>query len=205
MVKYWERLKPLMDERGISKQALADTIGVSFQAIAKVEAGGFFGSVNNIKAAQFFNVSPEWLATGKNPSDLPSQAHQVFPQNRVPVLSWSDAKNYHDAIDSLIPANGEQILITCPKNTYTYALRVKDDMNSPKFPIDSWLVVEPEETPVDQKWCIVDEGGEEATCKQLVIDGATRYLRSDNARFPIKEMTKNARFCGTVKQLIVAI
>jgi len=57
MVKYWERLKPLMDEMGISKQALADTIGVSFQAIAKVEAGGSFGSVNNIKAAQFFNVS----------------------------------------------------------------------------------------------------------------------------------------------------
>ena len=95
--------------------------------------------------------------------------------------------------------------MTYEAKQYTYALRVKDDMNEPKFPINSWLVIEPEEEPVHQKWCIVDEGGDEATCKQLVIDGATRYLRSDNARFPVKEMADNSNFCGTVKQLIVSI
>jgi len=65
MVKYWSRLKPLMDEKSISKQALADAIGVSFQAIAKVEAGGSLGSKNNIIAAKYFGVSSDWLATGK--------------------------------------------------------------------------------------------------------------------------------------------
>ena len=73
MVKYWERIKPLMDKMGIGKQGLADALGVSFQAVAKVENGGQFGTLNNSKAAKFFNVSPDWLATGKGDASPSSE------------------------------------------------------------------------------------------------------------------------------------
>jgi len=65
MVKYWDRLKPEMDARQMEVADLARAIGVSFQAVAKVRDGGSFGSANNFKAAKFFGLTPEWLATGK--------------------------------------------------------------------------------------------------------------------------------------------
>lgn len=44
---------------------LAERLGVSFQAVAKVRDGGAFGSENNLKAAKLFGLNPEWLATGR--------------------------------------------------------------------------------------------------------------------------------------------
>lgn len=54
-----------MDAAGITIPRLAERMGVSFQAVAKVRDGGSFGSRNNIKAAKMFGLNPEWLATGK--------------------------------------------------------------------------------------------------------------------------------------------
>lgn len=64
MVKYWDRLHPLMEAKGISNQELANALGISFQAIVKVREGGAFGRINNSKAAKFFGVSSDWLSTG---------------------------------------------------------------------------------------------------------------------------------------------
>lgn len=67
MVKYWDRLKPEMDnaEPRLDITGLADALKISFQAVAKVRDGGSFGSQNNLKAAKLFGLNPEWLATGK--------------------------------------------------------------------------------------------------------------------------------------------
>lgn len=62
---YWERLRPALQAKGWSLQQLADNLGVSFQAVAKVRKGGAFGSSNNIKAAKVLGLNPEWLATGR--------------------------------------------------------------------------------------------------------------------------------------------
>lgn len=64
---YWSRLKPEMDARGLGIPQLAERLGISFQAVAKVRDGGAFGSANNIKAAKLLGLNPEWLATGKGP------------------------------------------------------------------------------------------------------------------------------------------
>lgn len=197
-----ERIRQRRKELGLTQAELAQAVGCGQGAINNYESGARDNPRDLLQLAAALKVNPQWLKTGDGAKDSLSP---IFPQTKVPLLSWVDAKNWQDTIENLEAGVGEQILITYEARKYTYALQVKDDMNSPKFPIDSWLVIEPEEEPVDQKWCIVDDGGDEATCKQLVIDGATRYLRSDNARFPIKEMKQNAKFCGTVKQLIVTV
>ena len=61
---YWNRLKKLMDERGVSTKQLAEKVGITPQAIQKVKNGGSLGTVNNAKAAKFLGVSSDWLATG---------------------------------------------------------------------------------------------------------------------------------------------
>ena len=72
---YWSRLKQHMDTRGMGIQQLADALNVSFQAVAKVRDGGAFGLANNLKAAKLFNVSAEWLATGKGAVSAYSSTH----------------------------------------------------------------------------------------------------------------------------------
>jgi SOS-response transcriptional repressor LexA len=197
-----ERIRQRRKDLGLTQTELAQAVGCGQGAINNYESGARDNPRDLLELATALKVNPQWLKTGEGAMD---SLAPVSPQIKVPLISWAEAKNWKDTIESLEPGVGEQILVTYEAKQYTYALRVKDDMNEPKFPINSWLVIEPEEEPVHQKWCIVDEGGDEATCKQLVIDGATRYLRSDNARFPIKEMKQNAKFCGTVKQLIVTV
>lgn len=60
----WDRIKPELDARGWGVQQLADALGVSYQAVAKVRDGGAFGTKNNLKAASLFGLNPEWLANG---------------------------------------------------------------------------------------------------------------------------------------------
>lgn len=82
MVGYWSRLKPAMDSKGWGIQQLADAMGISFQAVAKVRDGGAFGSANNIKAAKLLGLNSVWLATGRGsplPSTIDNRHHASAP------------------------------------------------------------------------------------------------------------------------------
>lgn len=66
MTNYSDRLGKLMEEKSIDRTRLASALGISYQAVRKVfESDGAFGSKNNLRAAEFFGVSPSWLATGE--------------------------------------------------------------------------------------------------------------------------------------------
>ena len=55
-----------MNDAGVKTQALADALGVSYQACRKVLIGetNSFTAANNSRAAEFLGVSPSWLADG---------------------------------------------------------------------------------------------------------------------------------------------
>lgn len=198
---FGSRLKLAMTEAEVSRKELASHLGISVQAIGMAIAGQSkaFTAENNAIAAEFLNCNSMWLATGKGSPSSSSGVRQIYPTNSVPVLTWSEARNWQKVIDGL-SGEFDKILVNMPVNRYTYALKIVDDSNISQFPIGSWVVIEPSETPTSEKWCIVDDSGSQASLKQLVIDGSTSYLRSD--KFPIKEMVKNAKFCGTAKQVI---
>lgn len=66
MVAYKDRLSEAMRDAGVKTQALADALGVSYQACRKVLIGetNSFTAANNSRAAEFLGVSPSWLADG---------------------------------------------------------------------------------------------------------------------------------------------
>lgn len=72
---YAKRLKSSMDAKGVSISALAEGVGVSYQAIKKVMDGGSrsFGLKNNVEAAKALGVSQDWLAFGDG-TDEPDEA-----------------------------------------------------------------------------------------------------------------------------------
>jgi transcriptional regulator with XRE-family HTH domain len=93
METYANRLRPLMDEQKIDKQALADALGVSYQSVRKVlELGGSFGSKNNLRAAELFGVSPTWLASGEG---------EKMDKRNPPMQAANDPPIYSAFADSL--------------------------------------------------------------------------------------------------------
>jgi transcriptional regulator with XRE-family HTH domain len=80
MVDYKDRLQEAMKDAGVSKQGLADALGVSYQAIKKVLDGltHSLTAANNDAAALKLGVNSRWLATGKGPKK-PSEStpHRV--------------------------------------------------------------------------------------------------------------------------------
>jgi transcriptional regulator with XRE-family HTH domain len=74
---YKDRLAAAMKDAGVDTAALAQAIGVSYQAVRKALNGGKFGAENNAKAAEVLRVSSDWLATGKGPKPTSDSAAPV--------------------------------------------------------------------------------------------------------------------------------
>lgn len=122
-------------------------------------------------------------------------------QGTVPLISWIQAGHWNEVVDNLHLGEGERIATTYRKRKHTYALRVRGDSMEPKFPEGAILIVEPEESPEPGAFVIVRQNGGEATFKQLMVDGATRYLKPLNPRYPIMELKADAVICGVVKRV----
>jgi SOS-response transcriptional repressor LexA len=71
----------------------------------------------------------------------------------------------------------------------------------PKFPDGSIIIVEPDITAQPGDYVIVRQNGDEATFKQLVIDGSLYSLKPLNPRYPIMQLHADAVICGVVKRV----
>jgi SOS-response transcriptional repressor LexA len=92
---------------------------------------------------------------------------------------------------------------------HTYCLRVRgDSMLRPDgtgFPPGSVIVVDPELEARNGDYVVVRfSNSDEATFKQLVIDGPNKLLRALNPAYPPINVTEDARLSGVVieKRLI---
>lgn len=86
-----QRLKVIMDEQGISQNALARMVGVTQPSIKKIIDGDTLEPKKILEIANALGVSVEWLKTGKGEQPTFSQAvendeEEDKPQLRVEVL-----------------------------------------------------------------------------------------------------------------------
>jgi len=125
----------------------------------------------------------------------------VQTRGSVPIISWVQAGHWQQAIDNLSPGEGERFQTTVKPLAHTYALRVKGDSMEPTFPDGCIIVVEPQMDATHGDFVIIRQNGDEATFKELIFDGAQRYLKPINPRYPIMELKPDAELCGVVVQM----
>ncbi|HUL12618.1 MAG TPA: S24 family peptidase [Methylococcaceae bacterium] len=201
-----QRLKQAREMAQLSQRGLAKRSLLSQQLISKLENGLVESTTEVFRLAEALGVDPRWLATGKGDvrsGDNVTEGPAILAY--VPLISWVAAGSWREVVDPYPPGEGESLVpVTCRVGTYAYALRVQGDSMEPMFPNGSVIIVDPGAEPRQGSYVIVRlDDAEQATFKQLVIDGGARYLKPLNPRYPVMEIKERATLCGVVRQMVM--
>ena len=211
LVSIGQRISKLMLDMDVSNAKLARMIGVSRPTIGNwIEGKSAPTGENLTNLANALKVDPNWLMSGKesrvrldNNVDISQKIpFEGFP---VPVISWVAAGSFgpietvlRDAeVDEYLPPIKE-----CGKNGY--GLVVTGISMSPKFEPEDRIYVNPDFQVSDLKTgdlvIVSCAGDNEATFKQLIIEGATKYLKPLNPKWDeqIIKLTEDCRLVGKV-------
>lgn len=205
------RLQEKLNEKGFKPADLARAAEVSGVAAGKWIHGESQPKAGKLKLiARFLDVSDDWLLTGKeapprldNNIDLSQKI--AFEGRPIPVISWVAAGSFSSIetvlkdteIDEFLPPIKE-----CGKNGY--GLIVTGISMSPKFEPEDRIYVNPDFQVSDLKTndlvIVSCTGDNEATFKQLVIEGTTMYLQPLNPKWDEKviKLTEGCRLVGKV-------
>lgn len=211
LVSIGQRISKLMLDMDVSNAKLARMIGVSRPTIGNwIEGKSAPTGENLTNLANALKVDPNWLMSGKESrvrldNNVDISQRIPFEGRPVPVISWVAAGAFDpiqtvlkDAeIDEYLPPIKE-----CGKNGY--GLVVTGISMSPKFEPEDRIYVNPDFQVSDLKTgdlvIVSCTGDNEATFKQLIIEGTTKYLKPLNPKWDeqIIKLTEDCRLVGKV-------
>ena len=210
-----ERIVSARTRLGISQSELARIVGVSPQTVQQWESGETSPRPSRYKGlANALHVTEQWLVFGvgglrpieKGRQDRDNITQGPDIRGRVPLISWTTAGHWSEIVDNFQPGDAEDWIATTAKvGPRAYALRIRGDSMEPVIPDGSVVIVDPDIAPDHRKIVIVRQNNDEATCKRLVYEGGKPYLKPENPRYPVIEMTDDAVICGVVKQIVIDV
>lgn len=156
------RLLEAATEKGVEgAAAVARSLGTSDQAVNNWKGRGV-PHAQAMKAQLLWDISAQWITTGKGSKWLPASKQQARSKignvesgpdlrAKVPLISWVQAGAWCEALDPLLPGEAERWL-DCPvaHSNVTFALRVRGDSmtaphgNSRTYPEGCIIFVDPE-------------------------------------------------------------
>lgn len=205
-MEYKDRLRAARRHAKLTQEQLAEKTGIKQASISDLERGKSGSSLHNATIAAICGVDPLWLEKGKgamfanetNVSDGPEL------KDKVPLISWVQAGNWQEI--NLYQPVETYYYCPVPHSEHTFALKVRgasmENPHSRKSFFDGDIIfVDPEKCADHNSLVVVklDESNE-ATFKQLIIEGEERYLKALNPAWP-EQMIKingNATICGVV-------
>lgn len=198
------RLKTTREQAKLSQRALSKRSGLSQQLISKLETGGVDSTTEIFPLAEALGVDPRWLATGQGEMHPKLDKAQEFSAF-VPLISWVTAGNWREFAEAAAPEDEpHRVPVTRRVGANAYALRINGDSMEPVFPNGGIIIVDPDVQPNPGNYVVVRlEESQQATFKQLVVDGGEQYLKPLNPRYPIMPVRERASFCGVVRQLLM--
>ena len=206
-----QRISKLMLDMDVSNAKLARMIGVSRPTIGNWIDGKSAPTGENLtNLANALKVDPNWLMSGKESqarfdNNVDVSKKIPFDGSPIPVISWVAAGSFEPIETVLKDAEINEYLPPireCGKNGY--GLVVTGISMLPKFEPEDRIYVNPDFQVMDLKTgdlvIVSCAGDSEATFKQLIIEGATKYLKPLNPKWDeqIIKLTEGCRLVGKV-------
>lgn len=200
-----------MLDMDVSNAKLARMIGVSRPTIGNWIDGKSAPTGENLtNLANALKVDPNWLMSGKESqarldNNVDVSQKIPFDGRPIPVISWVAAGSFEPIETVLRDAEVDEYLPPikeCGRNGY--GLIVTGISMSPKFEPEDRIYVNPDFQVIDLKTgdlvIVSCAGDNEATFKQLIIEGATKYLKPLNPKWDeqIIKLTEDCRLVGKV-------
>lgn len=137
-----------------------------------------------------------------------------FGGRRLPVISyvqagtWTGTGDIHSLSDITEWVNADESM-----SRDSFALRVRGDSMDGKssgrsIPNNAIVTVETNFDPLNLNGCVVIamlDGSDEATIKELQIDGPNKFLVPWNERYDVIRVNGNCRIVGYVKDVIIRL
>jgi len=122
--------------------------------------------------------------------------------SRIPLISWVQAGDMAESYNPYQPGEADEwVEPGVAARRHTFALRVRGDSMSPEFQDGAIITVEPDMQWETGDYVIAQNGDNEATFKQIIVDGKDIYLKPLNERYPIKPIG-DAHIVGVVREQI---
>lgn len=206
-----QRISKLMLDMDVSNAKLARMIGASRPTIGNWIDGESAPTGENLtNLANALKVDPNWLMSGKESqarfdNNVDVSQKIPFDGRPIPVISWVAAGSFEPIETVLRDAEVDEYLPPikeCGRNGY--GLIVTGISMSPKFEPEDRIYVNPDFQVIDLKTgdlvIVSCAGDNEATFKQLIIEGTTKYLKPLNPKWDeqIIKLTEDCRLVGKV-------
>jgi SOS-response transcriptional repressor LexA len=147
--------------------------------------------------AAYFNVSLDELCFDK---DFLESKEATSTGKSVPILSWADCLTASETKLNITPDNWSHWVVVSDDTNAdkAYGLTTKPSMK-PCFPTGTILIVSEDITPIDGDFVIVKhKGADEATVKELSLDGLTKLLLPLNENSIPEALDSTTKVIGTV-------
>jgi SOS-response transcriptional repressor LexA len=195
-----------MEARGLDQSAVARGLGIEPQSVQQWIRGQTNPRGYRIKAlAALLDVEPwELLGTHEAPAagEPSGRNRSGATVRRIPRVSWVSAGQFREVATGSREEAEEWDTPSEPMSSGSFSLRVEGDSMEPEFPSGCVIFVDPQTPPLNGDYVVVAlDDSHQATFKQLVLDGAQRYLKPLNSRYPIIPIDRDARVCGVVREM----
>ena len=211
-------LLALITASGLSDKAFGKSVGIAPGFLSQLKMGQDTGGRNiGNKLARKIELAAGkpagWMDVSqsrRNQRDYvkedalsqPSVGAAVQIRGFVPLISWVQAGNWHEAIDNFAPGDGEDTLpCPVPHSANTFALQVSGESMADEYPEGYIIFVDPNVQPTHRDDVVVRLLPEnEVTFKRYMLDGGRPYLKAMNKNWPnpIIPIDGDAEICGVV-------
>ncbi len=196
-----KRIKERRKELKLTQVQLSEMIGIAQQSLQKIENGTTKNPRNIQALANALDCPPEFLQFGIGEGRNSNVSPGPSIKSTAPLISWVQAGSWSE-ITEIKAYDAERFM--CPVNCsdLTFVLKVQGISMEPKFDEGDLIFVDPEAECIHGSYVVARlDDDNQATFKQLIIEGGHKFLKAANPNWPEQLIPINGN-CTLVGKVI---